>query len=383
MTSGTPVNLPRLLRWAVMKSLNTDSLAGVASVLICLVVGLLAVLIDPRDMLIAPWLWAVVFVGFLMAMFITSSESPRVVTLRTAFAFQVPLAAVLVLTAPTAGWLPILLVFVAATSTYVVPIPVSLAVVAFNSVVIAVAYSRFTSGAEVFLGAGLYVLLQLATVLATAAFERERQMREQLTEAHAELQAAAAMREETSRADERLRISRELHDLLGHQLTALALELETASHRSGERAQHHAGRARTIARELLSDVRETVGELRRRAPDLRETLERMAEVPTPKVQITVAERVNPEEEQTVALVRIVQEVITNAIRHADASVLRIDIDVEADGAIILRAADDGTGAGPVELGNGLSGIVERVEQLGGGVDFDGSTGFRIEARLAA
>lgn len=366
-----------------MKSLDTDSLAGVASVLICLVVGLLAVIIDPQQMLISPWLWVVVFVAFLITMFITASESARVVTLRVAFTFQVPLAAVLVLTAPTAGWLPILLVFVAATSTYVVPMPVSLAVVLFNSVVIAVAYSRFTSDAEVLLGAGLYVLLQVATVLATAAFERERLMREQLTEAHAELQAAAAMREETSRADERLRISRELHDLLGHQLTALALELETATHRTGEQAQHHVGRARSISRELLSDVRGTVGELRRRAPDLRETLDRIAQVPTPKVQITVAEQVSPEEDQTVALVRIVQEVITNTIRHADASILRIDIDVEPDGAIILRAADDGTGAGSVELGHGLSGIVERVEQLGGGVDFDGSTGFRIEARLAA
>ncbi len=67
---------------------------------------------------------------------------------------------------------------------------------------------------------------------------------------------------ESSRIAERMRISRELHDLVGHHLTALSLNLEVANHLVGGAAQEHVRQAQTVARLLLTDVREAVSQLR-------------------------------------------------------------------------------------------------------------------------
>src|SRR5690625_1903160 len=313
------MNEPRVSYWS-----------GMVFLMVCLLLGLLViVLAEARSGLLIPlWTFVVLFVALMVTLFAQFVDRLSTRVRRAGFVLQVLLAATLVFTAPTAGWLPILLVFVAAISPHVVPMSGTVAVVIFNSVVIAVATGRFAETEEAVLSAGLYALLQLAAARASAASLREAEIRERLTEAHAELQAATAMREETSRADERVRIARELHDLLGHQLTALTLELETASHRTGEQADQHVDRARGIARELLADVRSTVGELRRRSPDLREMLGRFSRVPTPRVRITVAQEVAPEEDQTLALVRITQEIVTNSIRHSGATELSIDIGTE-------------------------------------------------------
>ena len=157
------------------------------------------------------------------------------------------------------------------------------------------------------------------------------------------------------------------------------------AHLPGERGAAHVERARTVARELLGDVRATVGELRRRAPDLRDALDAVAAaVPSPRVEVDVAEDVVADEEQTAALVRVTQEVVTNAVRHAEmATVLRIEVAADDDGALTLVARDDGLTSGPVRIGHGLAGIVERAEALGGGATFDASAGFTVRARLAA
>ncbi|WP_127502584.1 sensor histidine kinase [Actinoplanes solisilvae] len=78
-----------------------------------------------------------------------------------------------------------------------------------------------------------------------------------------------------------------------------------------------------------------------------------------------------------------QEVVTNAIRHARASDLWIDIRTGTDGSLHFEACDDGPGAARVEMGNGLTGIAERVRELGGRVRFDGRTGFRVTAEVPA
>jgi signal transduction histidine kinase len=79
---------------------------------------------------------------------------------------------------------------------------------------------------------------------------------------NAELRAARALLAENSRVGERLRISRELHDLLGHHLTALILNLEVAGHLSEGEAHAHVKQSHALAKLLLSDVREAVSEMR-------------------------------------------------------------------------------------------------------------------------
>jgi signal transduction histidine kinase len=303
------------------------------------------------------------------------------------FAAQVVLGPVLVLLAPRAGWTPILLVFTAVASSYFVRWQVTAAIIAANTIVVAVAGQELETvgvGSWAYPSALLYLLLQVGSVFGELATRREVETRKKLAEAHTELRATTALLSESTRSDERLRIARELHDLLGHQLTVLSLELEVATHHSQPPAREHVSRAASIARELLADVRATVGELRGRAPDLRETLERIvADLPEPTTHVRVDDDVHADEAQTAAIVRCVQEVVTNTIRHAEANELWIEIGATPAGGVTFTAQDDGRGADRVVPGNGLRGIAERVEELGGSATFTSKSGFRVVAELPA
>ncbi|HEU5129871.1 MAG TPA: histidine kinase [Glycomyces sp.] len=317
--------------------------------------------------------------AFVASMWLTDTL-PRRTVLRV-FAVAAVLAPVLVLTASNAGWTPILLVFVSAMSAYLVPLGVSAALVAaYTAVVAAAAVVAGGSWFEVAMVAGLYLVLQAASVFGVVAQLRESEARRDLAEAHVRLRSASALLAESSRAEERLRIARELHDSIGHQLTVLALELEIASHGDGgepvERAKELTGR-------VLGDLRATVGELREEAPDLRQTLEGIvADLPMPLVHLRIGDEVAADRALAAALVRCVQEVVTNAIRHAEAEHLWIDIDAEG-GSVVFGARDDGRGAPEVVLGNGLRGMAERLEALGGSVEFSGKGGFRVRAEVPA
>lgn len=228
---------------------------------------------------------------------------------------------------------------------------------------------------------GFYLLIQLATLLSSATLLREQRTRRKLAGAHVELKAASILLSESARTAERLRISRELHDLIGHQLTVLTLELETARHLDGDEARAHVERADRVARELLRDVRTTVGRLRTEAPDLERTLREMTDgLPGLSVSIEVSPAVRVGERESAAVVRAAQEIVTNTLRHADARQLWIEV-VADDDDLILRARDDGRGARHIVSGNGLRGLRERFEELGGEVALDGREGFQVVARV--
>jgi signal transduction histidine kinase len=356
--------------------------------LACVVVGVpvLGVQLQGGQIAPVPWWW--ICYGAFMIALVGSSWLAELLPRRIAlavFVAQVMLGVALVLMAPKAGWTPILLVFTAALSGYFVAWRATVAIVLLNTVVVAAAvWMDADSLVDATLVALLYLLLQLGSALVVIANAREIEMRKRLAEAHTELRAASALLSESTRADERLRIARELHDLLGHQLTVLTLELEVASHQSTPPASEHVTRAGRLARELLADVRATVGELRRRAPDLRQTLERMvADLPEPTVHLRVDDSVRADEERTAALVRCVQEVVTNTIRHADATELWIEITIGDGGNLTFTAYDNGRGADRLVLGNGLRGLTERVEELGGRARFSADRGFRVVAELPA
>ncbi|MCD0447238.1 sensor histidine kinase [Glycomyces sp. A-F 0318] len=330
--------------------------------------------------------WLAVYAGFFAAfttgMWLIDLAPRRAVW--TALAAQSVLAPVLVLTAPGAGWTPILLVLSVAVSAYTVPPRVASALIALNTAVVAVATARFADTAfEIGMVAALYLMLQAASVLSVHAQLHEVESRRRLAEAHVRLRAAAALQDESSRTEERLRIARELHDAVGHQLTVLSLELEIASHRAGPEAAESVDRAKAVTRQLLSDVRATVGEMRQGGPRLRETLESVvADLPAPAVHLRIDDAVEADAELTRALLRCVQEVVTNAIRHSRAENLWIAIDSDGE-RVTFDARDDGLGSAAFEPGNGLRGMAERLEALGGAAEFSGEDGFRVRAAVPA
>ncbi len=328
--------------------------------------------------------WIALFAALIVALLVAGAGDRPSRRRYVALGAAVVLSWAVVSTAAEPGLLPVLLVVTAAVSVYVVPLRVGFAVVGLNTAVLALdTVDRVGPGAETLIWTGFYLLIQLATVLSTVALLREQRMRRELAQAHVELQSAAVLLAESTRTAERLRISRELHDLIGHQLTVLALELEAARHQEADRAREHVERANLVARELLADVRATVGELRTEPSDLTDMLRRVVrDLPGLEVSIDVDAGVRVGEVETAALVRAVQEIVTNTIRHADARELWIEVCADGEGTV-LTAVDDGCGSAEPVLGNGLRGLRERFEALGGAVTFDGSAGFRVSARVPA
>ena len=116
--------------------------------------------------------------------------------------------------------------------------------------------------------------------------------------------------------------------------------------------------------------------------DIAAMLGRVVEpIPTPRVALHVAGDVrvtDPAVAQT--LLRAVQELVTNAMRHSGAATLTIDV-TAAGGAIALHARDDGRGASVIEIGNGLRGMQERSRELGGSLDVRSEPGRGFEVRM--
>jgi signal transduction histidine kinase len=209
--------------------------------------------------------------------------------------------------------------------------------------------------------------------------------RRELLRAHNELRETRDLLAQSSRLTERLRISRELHDLLGHRLTALNLHLEVLSHLTEGRVLHHATHAQTLAKLLLGDVRATVSAMRAEPGlSLDASLSAMVEaIPRPRIHLDFPAGPGLEDpDRAHVLLRCVQEIVTNAVRHSGADNLWIEV-VRAGNRVELRAWDDGRGAENCQPGNGLAGLSQRLVDLGGTIEFasDKEKGFRITVFL--
>ena len=212
---------------------------------------------------------------------------------------------------------------------------------------------------------------------------RERATRTALAVANAELRASRELLAENSRAAERLRISRDLHDALGHHLVALSIQLDVASRRAPELARQDIHEAHSITRLLLSDVRDVVGTLRREGHTDAAALIRplCRDIGDLSIHLEVPEGALPvDAAQAEALVRCVQEVITNTLKHAKASSLWIEL-APVSGGITVRTRDNGRGAPLLQSGTGLTGMRERFAQLGGEVAIttNAGEGFAVHA----
>ena len=224
--------------------------------------------------------------------------------------------------------------------------------------------------------AGSFGGFQTFAYVTASLTQRERLARQELTRTHTELLSTRALLAESSRNEERLRISRDLHDTLGHHLTALSLQLDVASRLSDGKAAEHVHQAHAITRLLLGDVRNVVSELRGSTRfDLGTAIRLLAaDVTGIEIRLELPTVLEIEEgARADALLKCVQEIITNTTRHASARNLWITIARDSDG-ISLRARDDGRGTNMIQPGHGLTGMRERFEALGGRIELRSSEG---------
>ena len=212
--------------------------------------------------------------------------------------------------------------------------------------------------------------------MAAAEAEKRRWLQAVL----AEQMAGEHLLAEQMRYNERMQIARELHDLMGHHLTALNLQLQLGGallvRQDTSGAGQAMGRAEGVAAQLLADVREAVSQQRSsQRIDLSAALQALDDA---------ARDLGPRAAH--ALLRCVQEGVTNSVRHAGAR--RVQVELRGDGdEVAVSIDDDGRGApgwreGRAEgFGNGLSGMTERMAELGGQMCVTRtSPGFRIELR---
>lgn len=242
------------------------------------------------------------------------------------------------------------------------------------SIFVAVSFSLMGEGFYLHLSPwawGFPLFLALAVGAANVIAAQRMRANQRLHLAHEEITHLAKMAE-------RERIARDLHDVLGHTLSVVVLKSELAGKllsQNPERARKEIAEVEQIARTALGEVREAIRGYR--TEGLAAELEHArATLDAAGVSLTCSpapKGLRPAEETVLAL--IVREAVTNIVRHAQAS--RCSINVEKDEARTkLTIEDDGRGSIRQE-GNGLRGMRERAEALGGSVDINSERGTRI------
>lgn len=258
-----------------------------------------------------------------------------------------------------------------------------------QNILLAITLSRMStfSISDATIEAGFFLGISLFAFMSSVVALRQKLARDELRKVNSELRATQALLAENTRVAERVRIARELHDLVGHHLTALTLNLEVVTHLVEGRVLGHVQQAHSLAKLLLADVREVVSEMRQEdMVNLADALYTLVEgVPKPRIHLDLPnDEMMMQPERAQVLLRVVQELITNSVRHAKAGNLWISLSINREG-MTISARDDGVGAERVTIGNGLNGMTERLKQLGGKLEItsEAGSGFALHAWLPA
>jgi signal transduction histidine kinase len=229
-----------------------------------------------------------------------------------------------------------------------------------------------------------YFTFQVFATLTAWYARRAQEIAGQLRETNAHLLATRSLLEESARDHERLRLARELHDVAGHKLTALKLNLTALQREAG--GAPNVDTAAQLATELLADIRGVVAQIRQHdGMDIREALRQLiAHLPAPpRIHLEIHDDARVSSvAQAEALLRVVQEALTNAVRHSQAG--NVWVELTRDGQRLhLAVRDDGKAELPLREGFGLSGMRERLAQLSGRLDISRATqgGVALDVQL--
>lgn len=230
------------------------------------------------------------------------------------------------------------------------------------------------------------------TLLLVNALLNERTIQHRLQTANEDLQRSAAQVKQLATAQERSRIAREIHDSLGHSLTALNIQLEGAiklSQRDPQKSQTLLVEAKRLGSVALQDVRQSVATLRDSSPAkdslytrlnaLMDTLRTSSGI-MPNINIQLLTPLS--EAVSMALYRIAQEGITNIVKHAGATA--VDLSLIADESeirLLLRDNGRGFDLSQTSTGFGLQGMRERAQAIGGQLTLNSQPGKGCELRV--
>ncbi|MBO5093204.1 MAG: sensor histidine kinase [Lachnospiraceae bacterium] len=222
-------------------------------------------------------------------------------------------------------------------------------------------------------------------------YEELRRTNADLQNANGQLAEYAKITEHMGETKERNRLAREIHDTLGHTLTGISVGIDACIATvevSPKEAKAHLERISEVARNGLLDIRRSVNELK---PDSLERLNletAILKMITDMKSVTDMEiyfdckirKLKFDEDEESAIYRVIQESVTNALRHGKASLVRITMEKE-ENMVLLTIKDNGIGCAEIKSGFGTKHIMERIGMLNGTVEFRSENGFSVIARI--
>ncbi len=210
-----------------------------------------------------------------------------------------------------------------------------------------------------------------------------------LTETYKELQQKNDKIQQLTIYEERNRIAREIHDAIGHGMTGLIMQLELCEKlvaQDMDKGRKQLRLCRDIAKQNMTDIRKSVLALKPGELDklpliesvgklINETKERL-----PSTSIDLHIQGQPYKTSPIfeiAIYRAIQESITNAVRHGAAEQIIINMNFDKE-KFLLSIKDNGRGCEEINEGCGLTGMMERIEELGGSISFKNMNGFEVD-----
>lgn len=221
--------------------------------------------------------------------------------------------------------------------------------------------------------------------------KKTKDLYRELLQTHDQLKAYSNEIKELSKVEARTVIARDLHDTLGHDLTGLIMQMEMASGCYDD-GDEEGGRSflessKQSARESLVKVRAIVETLKNSSDDnmiensIRDLIDSFSEKTGCTIQFSEKGKKVLKPSINLVLYRVVQESMTNALRHGMATLIYVSL-IYKEEEVVFVIEDNGQGCDMPVAGNGLKGMRERLEEVGGSMNFAGrQSGFIVKGRI--
>lgn len=313
----------------------------------------------------------IMYIGLFGAIVLQIVNSERRQAFFIVLALQLLTAYALMLLVPL-SFLPILSIIWVAILPHVFSLKNSLLITLLVVITWFALYQWRWEEQNVILTALLYSTFHLFSVFMNYETVKSEKAAQEALRLNQELKAAQLLLAESSRQNERTRIARDLHDLLGHHLTALSINLQVAQHLTEGEAHKKVSQCHSLAKLLLSDVREAVSSIRSSDSVQFEALIDATNDLFPSLSINKQIGFQFSLEQldiAQALLNCTQELVTNAVKHGRANNVWLTLKQDI-GTIVFEFYDDGQGPSDWQEGNGIKGMRERIALVGGTLAID-------------
>ncbi|MBP1926181.1 signal transduction histidine kinase [Sedimentibacter acidaminivorans] len=220
--------------------------------------------------------------------------------------------------------------------------------------------------------------------------EKKGILYKELLDTHKKLKESTDRVKRLSVVEERNSIARDIHDNLGHDMTALIMQLQMSEHYLNQnnplKSQEFLVRSIKTAKDSLSGIRDVVETLRGEDINyyddtaIKTLVDKFSEKTGAAIDLKISGKITPNYEENLAIFHILQECLTNAVRHGKATKIIIELDYSYT-TIRFNIKDNGIGVKHIDEGYGMKGIKERVKNFNGNVEFRSLDGLCVTGSI--